>query len=277
MDLDEFLKTLEGLDKEYHQFYEKKDDGYHLKLRVKSGKKDDDTAELRKKQAEFRDNNIRLQRELDDAKRRLQLFDGVDPEEAAKAKKLLAGLQEEEERALIKEGKIDEVVRRRMAAAQAESDKQTKALAKARDEAVARETDLRSKYGALRIDTEVAGALGKAGKLRPTAQTDALLRARSVFTLDQEDNLVPNAGGTVRYNKKGEPMTVEDFATSLFEEAPHLFEAPAGGGAPGAGGKGGAPAKNAEGKIVLRNPDPMTMGRHASDIAAGRAIVVREA
>ena len=84
--------------------------------------------------------------------------------------------------------------------------------------------------------------------LRPTAIPDIAARARTNFKLV---NGVPQAfeadGQTARMGKDGmTPMTLAEWVDALVSDAPHLFEANAGGGAAGSGsgGAGNRSVKN---------------------------------
>ena len=95
---------------------------------------------------------------------------------------------------------------------------------------------------AIQIDQGVLTAATKRG-LRPTALPDITARARQTFKLVKG---VPQAfeanGKTVRYGKDGiTPMTLEEWMDTQVSDAPHLFEANAGGGA-ASNGAGGAAA-----------------------------------
>jgi hypothetical protein len=108
---------------------------------------------------------------------------------------------------------------------------------------------------------------GRNQQVRKSALEDFLGRARQVFKLV---NGVPTAfeldGKTVRYGKDGvSPMSLEEWTVAQAQEAPHLFEASVGGGAPGSlqtatGGAGENPWKREtfnltkQGQILKRDP-----------------------
>jgi hypothetical protein len=96
------------------------------------------------------------------------------------------------------------------------------------------------------IDQAVVTEATKRG-LRPTAIPDLTARARMNFQLvDGVPQVVD--GGRVRPGKDGvTPMTLAEWVDALGTDAPHLFEANAGGGAAGSG-PGGV------GNRSVRNP-----------------------
>jgi len=108
---------------------------------------------------------------------------------------------------------------------------------KAHAPVVAERDALTNRLTAIQIDQAVVTEATKRG-LRPTAIPDITARARATFKLV---NGVPQAfnGDTPRYGKDGtSPMTLAEWVDALVSDAPHLFEANAGGGAVGSGSRG---------------------------------------
>ena len=120
--------------------------------------------------------------------------------------------------------------------AKADWDKQFSAVTAERD-------TLLGRLSAIQIDQAVVTEATKRG-LRPTAIPDITSRARQSFKLV---NGIPQAfdGQTARMGKDG-PMTLAEWVDALVSDAPHLFEANAGGGAAGSGsgGAGNRSVKN---------------------------------
>jgi len=178
---------------------------------------------------EMRNHNIELRKQIEERDAR---FAGVDPDEfrrlAEEKRKLELQAQGH------KPEEIDKLVTERLKGLKADWDKQQAAVANERDALLGR-------LSAIQIDQGVITAATKRG-LRPTAMPDITARARTVFKLV---NGLPQAfegdGKTVRYGKDGiTPMTLEEWVDAQVADAPHLFEANAGGGAAsnGAGGAG---------------------------------------
>ena len=175
---------------------------------------------------EFRQNNITLSNQL-------KKFEGIDPDAV---RQLAADKQRLEDDQRLKDGKFQEVLDARLKTAKADWDKQFSAVTAERD-------TLLGRLSAIQIDQAVVTEATKRG-LRPTAITDITARARQSFKLV---NGVPQAfdGQTARMGKDG-PMTLAEWVDALVSDAPHLFEANAGGGAAGSGsgGAGNRSVKN---------------------------------
>jgi hypothetical protein len=184
---------------------------------------------------EFRNTNVTLMKERDDL---VKKFEGIDPDAVRK-------LAEEKQRLeLLAQGhkpeEVEKIIEKRLKAARADWDKQHGVVVAERDA-------LHGRLSAIQIDQAIVTEATKRG-LRPTAIPDITARARMTFKLV---NGVPQAfdgdGQTVRMGKDGtSPMTLAEWVDALVSDAPHLFEANAGGGASGSGsgGAGNRSAKN---------------------------------
>ncbi len=167
----------------------------------------------------------------------LKPFEGIDP---VKVHEMMAKLGNDEEATLIAAGKLDEVISRRMK-------KLTDAQQKLVDEAAERESgalEVASTFMERVLDNHVRAAAAKAG-LHPSAIEDALLRARAIFSLNDEGEAVQlsdDDGETPVLGKDGKtPFSPAEWLEGMKETAPHWFPASAsGGGASGGGRKPGA-------------------------------------
>lgn len=178
------------------------------------------------KHEEFRQNNIALANQL-------KRFEGIDPDAV---RQLAEEKRKLEEAAQIKAGEVDKVLAARLKAE----------LDKVHAPVVAERDALHGRLTAIQIDQAVVNEATKRG-LRATAITDITSRARMTFKLVDG---VPQAfdGERIRTGKDGvSPMTLAEWVDALVSDAPHLFEANAGGGAAGSG-SGGA------GNRSVRNP-----------------------
>ena len=166
---------------------------------------------------ELRQTNITVMKERDAL---LKRFDGIDPDEVRKLAAEKARLEEEQR---LKDGKFQEVLADKLKAAVAP---------------VAAERDaLNGRLSALLIDDAVISEATKRG-LRATALPDLKARARNTFKLVGG---APQAfdGDKPRTGKDGfSPLTWAEWVEALVSDAPHLFEANAGGGAAGSGSRG---------------------------------------
>ena len=164
---------------------------------------------------EFRQNNIALSNQL-------KRFEGIDPDAV---RQLADEKRKLEEAAQIKAGEVDKVLAARLKAE----------LDKVHAPVVAERDALHGRLTAIQIDQAVVNEATKRG-LRATAITDITARARMTFKLVDG---VPQAfdGERMRTGKDGvSPMTLAEWVDALVSDAPHLFEANAGGGAAGSGG-----------------------------------------
>ena len=219
------FKTREEIPAEHQPLYVERDGAWTL---------DAEGVVEKSKHEEFRTNNIALANQL-------KRFEGIDPDEvrelAAEKQKLL------EERQL-KAGEADKVIEARLKVARADWEKTHGVVVAERDA-------LNGRLTAIQIDQAVVTEATKRG-LRATAIPDIAARARTNFKLV---NGVPQAfeadGQTARMGKDGvTPMTLAEWVDALVSDAPHLFEANAGGGAAGSG-SGGAGSASAR---ASRNP-----------------------
>ena len=204
------LDTLDGLDAAIAGLYEQGADGaYYLSV---------DGAVDKSKLDEFRNNNVKLLKDL-------EKFKDVDP---AKYQELLALAKKQEEKKLIDAGEIDKVVEQRVGEMKSTYENQLKTLTEQNSVA-------QRQLESLLIDNAVRDAAVKSG-VQPTAVDDVLLRAKATFKI-KDGNAVPvDAQGNVVYGKDGtSPMSVIDWTTGLKKQAPHLFQGSQGGGAPGSG------------------------------------------
>ncbi|OJT01227.1 hypothetical protein [Marinobacter nauticus] len=183
---------------------------------------DDDVAGLRAKRDELLDGQRRL-------KDQIKQFEGIDPERVRNLEKMLA---ENEEAKLIADGKIDELINKRLSREQATWQSQL-------EQKDTETQQLRQQIEALQgatINSGIASAAAKAG-LAPTAIEDAQLIARhSGWGLEDGVPVLRNGEEVVR-GKNG-PITFEEWLESQRDIRPHWFPTPKGGGAPGnRGGK----------------------------------------
>ena len=218
------FKTREEIPAELQSLYVERDGAWIL---------DADVVE-KSKLEEFRATNITVMKERDDLAKR---FEGIDPDEV---RQLAADKQKLLEERQLKSGEADKVIEARLKTARADWDKQHAVVVAERDA-------LHGRLTAIQIDQAVVTEATKRG-LRATAIPDITSRARTNFKLV---NGVPQAfeadGQTARLGKDGvTPMTLAEWVDALVSDAPHLFEANAGGGAAGSGsgGAGNRSVKN---------------------------------
>ena len=221
------FKTREEIPAEQQPFYVERDGAWTL---------DAEGVVEKTKLDEFRTTNVNLLRERDDLAKR---FEGIDPDQV---RELAAEKQRLLEERQLKAGEADKVIEARLKAARTDWEKTHGVVVAERDALTTRLT-------AIQIDQAVVTEATKRG-LRVTAIPDVTSRARAAFKLV---NGVPQAfdGDAPRFGRDGtSPMTLAEWVDALVSDAPHLFEANAGGGAAGSGpgGTGSASAR------ASRNP-----------------------
>lgn len=225
---------------------------------------DVEEAGYKEKLGEFRGNNIKMRKQIEDLQKVADAYKDVDPK---KYKEMQKQIQALEDKKLIDEGEIDKLVEQRTERMRSDFEGKRKADEKARKEAEEKAGKLESQLSTVLIDKEVQSAVSSVGAVKKGAMQDVLSRARTVWKL-QDGQPVPMEGDTVRYGKDGKsPMTMGEWAESLLEDAPYLFEGNKGGGA-----KGGGEGPTHDGKIIARS-DKDGFSRNLDKIAKGEVRV----
>lgn len=181
---------------------------------------------------EFRTNNNTLKEQIKELTAR---YEGIDPDDV---KTLLAEKAALEEQKLIKDGEVEKLVEKRTKGI---LDTMEKRLQSAEQAASALSAQLLEKE----IERNVVEAGTKLG-LRSSAIPDIKARARNIFKISGSTiAAVETDGKTPVFGQDGvSPLTFDEWVTRQVVEAPHLFEASAGGGATGHGSGGVAQRKN---------------------------------
>jgi len=203
------LESLEGLDDGVAQLYAKDPEKEgHFILDVTG-------VASKSKVDEFRAKNIDLLKEMDKYK-------GVDVEKYAELQQQQQALEDQE---LIKSGDVDKVIARRVESLNTEHEGVVAGLN-------SQISTQKRRLESLLIDSAVRDASTESGVLA-AATNDVLLRAKSVFSIDE-------AGRVVAMNDKKEklfgkdgvtPLAVGEWVKSLKKDATHLFVQSTGGGA----------------------------------------------
>lgn len=217
MPLKYMLESLDGVDESVAGLYEKTDNGFRL---------DVEGAVPREKLDEFRNNNIELNKKLEQ-------FKGVDPTKYGDLLKLEENVKGKE---LMEAGKIDELVNSRTQSMRSEYEERINAQSTELQKA---NTQLES----VLIDSAVRSKAMELGA-ESYAMEDILLRAKSSMKV-VEGQAVPHKDGKPVYGKDGvHYMSLDEWISGLSKNAPHLFKARQGGGGngrrpSGLGGSGG--------------------------------------
>ena len=184
-----------------------------------------EVAGLKQKNVDLITKNGQLKEQAAEVARK---YDGID---ADVARSVLQRFNDDEERALIAAGKIDDVLKKRTERMQADHAKMLRAEQEARTQAEGKASKLaaRTLAGAVRDAAIKAGAL-------PEAMEDIVLRAGPIWRLNDDGEPVAMNGDEVILSKDGKtPLTTQEWAESLRETAPHLWPKAQGTNAPGSG------------------------------------------
>lgn len=191
--------NLEDIPENIRSFYSQGSDGAYY-LQVEGAV---DKARL----DEFRDNNVNLQKQLD-------RFKGVDP---ARIQEMLENERKIAEKKLIDAGDIEGLVAQRVNTMKQEYEGQISELN-------TRFATANRQLETLLIDNEVRAFATKIG-VAPTAVDDVLLRAKTVFSVEDGRPVAKDRDGKIVYGKDGQTsLGIGDWMGGLKEQAPHLFQ-----------------------------------------------------
>lgn len=176
---------------------------------------------------EFRNNNRELQTQLEEMKKQMATFEGVDLEEF---KILQEQKRQLEEKELIEAGEIDKIVEARVRPLMEAKDSEYTKLKESYEQA-------NNQLSVLMIDdatTSLATELG----VEPTALMDVKSRARQQFRIKNGKVIATDAEGKPMYGPDGiTPLSLDkSWMEGLKKNAGHLFRPAQGTGAQGDNG-----------------------------------------
>lgn len=183
----------------------------------------------------------RLQEEYSGLQEKLKPLGDLD-----QAAELLRKFSDDEELKLFKDGKLDDLVKRKTDAMVKRHQQDIANWQKQVGEKEAREKHLMGMLSEATVDRALAEAAAKAGVLK-SAIPDVLARGRGVFRLEEDANgfrVLPKDGdGQLIFAADGKtPLTPEAWLETLKESASHFFPGSGGGGATGGPGRNGGNA-----------------------------------
>ena len=219
------VDDIESIGEDVRGFYTEGEGGKHY-LNVEG-------AVSKRKIDEFRDNNVKLMKQLEEYK-------DIDRDEYTKLKEdALNGSK------LGKE-EVDKLINDRVKTMRKQFES---------DNGKLQETNstLNSQLETLLVDSAIRQASSKIGVLG-SAVDDVVLRAKSVFKVES-GAAVPYDRDGIMYGKDGSsPMSTGEWVKGLKKTAPHLFEMSVGGGAGGS---------RAAGRVDTSKMSPLEKIRHA--------------
>jgi len=250
------LDSLDGISEALQGEYEQRDGKYVLKIEgdVPGLVTASTLSEANGKLAEFRESNRALNAAKTELDAKLATFEGIDPAEYKAAKDKIAEL---ESKGVKKGDDITKIVQDAVSAAVTPVSEQLEAFKK-------QASDAQQALARKDLESALQTAGLKAG-VEEKALPDYLRRGVEVFGFDGEGKVVAKNGDTPLYSKDcpAEPLGMEEWASGLSTEAPHLFKPSKGGGAnPGPGGP-----------VPERTVTPDQFGASLEDIAAGKVTV----
>lgn len=227
------VENLEGVPETHRALYVEKDGKFQLDV---TGV--EDTSGLKSALQKERD-TVKAERAR--AKELEEKFSGIDPEIV---RNMMSKLDKDGEAALIAKGEIDQVISKRTEKLKTELQKQVDTA----NNQTKAERERAGKFMQRVLDNNIRAAATKAG-LHTHAVDDALFRARSMFTVDDEGNAVQlDAEGNIILGKDGKnPFTPLEWLEDMKDKAPHWFPAGSSGG-----GAGGSKDPNIGGKKTMR-------------------------
>lgn len=261
MALSPIVDTLEQVPEPLRAFYVAKDGKYVLDLAgpppgfVPAA----DLATANGKVVEFRDNNVRLMKEVEELRplrTQIEKFAGIDPDAAkaaiAKVGTLsAAGVQKPDDIAAMIKAAVD-AANKPLADALAASNQATLAAQKRADDATMRET----------VIARFVKAGGKA-----KASDFTIGKAMEVFEV--KDGKVVAKPNQFSAEKPGNPLDVDEWLLQHAREYDFAYEPSRGGGAtPAPGGPSGSLGLK-PGQTVLKDPTPQQLGENAAAISKG--------
>ncbi len=215
------LSSLEGLDEATAKLYTKESDSrfvLNVDGLVPSGKLD-----------EFRTNNVELKKQLDEMKAQLEKFSGVD---LAKYQEAMKAIENDQEKKLLKEGKIDEVFQLRTEKMRQTYEEQLKAkdaaiaaAHKERDAAIESQNNyiVRSELTRVASDPEAGFQDDLAGLVAEQVSKEFRVKDGKVIRVDAKGNPV--------FGSNGDPATIAEFLQEVVKTRPYLIRASNGSGA----------------------------------------------
>lgn len=209
-----------------------------------------------------------------------ELKDKIGDMDVDVAKAAVAKLRELEEKGLLAEGKIEEVIKARTDAMKADHANQVKGfqteLSK-RDEQIAKVT---KNFKDLRIKSDLTPLALKRG-VRPEALPDVIARmtmtgVKGIRWDWKDDDVVALAGDGIKYGKDpSKPMSFEEGLELLAADAPHLFGENTGGNANPSAGSRQAGSQFVISAADARDTQRYQMARSAAE-KAGQTLVIQQ-
>lgn len=239
------------------------------------GDSDEDSPKPDRRLDEFRNTNKKVVRENNELKAELgrlkKQFEGMNPEQVKKYQAMIEKQQGEEEKTLLAEGKVDELVQRRIRRVVEEKDAEIRQRTTAYQEIEGKYKTMADRLAANEARRQLQRLIdGKAMRVRQGASEDLDRAVLADWTADEEGKLVLRNQDLT--GKDGGPMTPQEYVDKeLVARRSYFFEPAKGGGAKGNTGGGSGDDGGGGGETGRIKRDPMAVARNAKAIAAGEA------
>lgn len=238
--------------------YTKQEDGsYTLQIEGDAA----NTGDLKKKNAEFRNTNIELQKKLNEFTAKYGDLSDSDLDEL---RKLKTQIETNETMQLVRAGRLDEVINKRTQSLKAEADMKIKALQDQLNEREQSLTNKSTKLATMLLDNHFYNLATKLGQPRDGSVEIIQRLARDKFRVDDNDQIVPI---TAEGDDEGAALTPEAFVKNLAKNRSWLYESSTGAGATG------TTSRQSRSNVRRIPNDPELKGRLAKEIAAGTVVV----
>ena len=180
---------------------------------------------------EFRDTNLNLIKERDEQKAKLSSYGDVTPEEIQTMKAEISNFKSD---SLVDKGEFDKALTEKtenLKLSYTDRINKKDEVIKNLQEENTKSSQQLKKY---LIETNVAEAVNKAGKIRPGALRDIQRRAMDTWVIKDGVPVPQKADGSVIYGEDGNnPMGMEEWAVLLRKDSAYFFESNKGSGATG--------------------------------------------
>jgi hypothetical protein len=274
------IDTLDAVAEPLRTEYEARDGKFYLKMEgdnplvIEANKKIADAAAkiatADAKVTEFRDNNIKLLKEVEDLRLLKDKYKDLDPDAARSALVQVAelgkkGVTKPEDLDIKLKTALEDALKPYNTTITQLKDQVTATIAAAETE--------RKRADDYLLQSQISDKFIKVGG--KAKATDFVLNlAKDVFEV--KDRVIVPKTGKFNPNKPGEPLTPEDWIASVVKEHDYIIEPSKGGGAPTVKGAGGVATGLKPGQTVLKNPTPQELGKYAAEIMAGKIVVENE-
>lgn len=254
------VKSLDEVPEAIRSFYTKGQDGdFVLEVQGVVDKKRHD---------EMRDNNVALNKKLEELSKQMESFKGVDP---TKFKEYEEQARQINEKELIKKGDFETLVAQRTAAMKKDLEDKIAAQAETIKNLESEKTKAYGERDSYIVESELRKAAEHPEAGYNPGVADILLpHVMKEFTVKDGKVTRVKPDGTVVYGKDSNPATIQEFLTDMSKDRPWMLKPSSGSGAPGNNGKGAANGKTMK-RADYNALDPVA--QHAFAVA-GKGTVV---